>query len=491
MNDESRGHGDVLAYMETTEDLRRISEHLFLDQQTLLPDASSDDRARQIGLMERMIRDRTAAPEFGALLDGSRADAESLPWFAAAERDFTRERQRPGDAQQAFASIGIQAGSAWRKAREVGDWSAFAPWLAKMVDINLRVAEAMGYEDHPHDALLSLYDPGPSSAELNLLFDSLRDDLVRLNRERELVPITESPVIDTATMLAIARDVSEFVGFDFTRGALAISPHGYTNPGGPNDVRITFRDDQSVVAIVGTVLHELGHAVYEQGIAPHLWGTNAGRGIMPYIHESQSKFWENIVGRRQDVMPALADIIAAHLGEGVPGASAEEIHDLYTRAPSSMIRTESDEVSFNLHILLRWEIENKLLSGTLTVDEVPELWNTRSEEYFGRAPASVSEGALQDPHWCRRYMGLFTAYIVGNIASAQLAESMETSGVSIGTAAADRDFSEVLGWTRTNVHSFGRSLTMTEILERATGRPLDAEPYRRHLTGRYGAASGL
>lgn len=476
------------AYMAETEDLRRVSEHLFLDQQTIMPPAATDDRARQIGLLERMIRDRLAADEFAALLDSVEAERPDVRWLGAARRDLHRERNRPAAAQQAFASVGIQANTAWKRAREENDWAAFAPWLARMVDINLEVAAAAGYDEHPHDALLGLYDPGPTTAELDTLFARLRPTLVELSRDREQVDVPESPVVPTATVLAIAGDVARLLGFDLDRGALAISPHGYTNPGGPNDVRVTFRDDRPVAATLGTVLHELGHALYEQGVDPDLWGTAAGRGVMPYLHESQSKFWENIVGRRQDLMPALADILATHLGPDVPGCSADELYHVQAHGPASMIRTESDEVSFNLHILLRWEVERGLLSGALTVDDVPALWAERSTEYFGRPPRDFTEGPLQDPHWCRRYMGLFTSYVVGNLASAQMAEQITADGVDLAAAVAGRDLSPVLGWLRREVHGPGRSLPMTDLLVQATGRPLDADPYVRHLTGRYGTS---
>lgn len=472
-------------YLAQTEDLRRVSEHLFLDQQTIMPPAATEDRARQIGLLERMIRDRLAADEFAALLDAAEAEAPDMVWLAAARRDLDRERRRPAAAQEAFASVGIRANSAWRTAREQNRWQDFAPWLARMVEINLEVAQALGHDEHPHDALLSVYDPGPGTAELDSLFARLRPELVRLSAGRRQVEVTESPVVPPDTLLAIAADVCRLVGFDLERGALAFSPHGYTNPGGPNDVRVTFRADRPVVATLGTVLHELGHALYEQGVDPELWGTSAGRGVMPYLHESQSKFWENIVGRRGDLMPVLADLIAAHLGPGVPGCSAEEIGNLFLHGPMSMIRTESDEISFNLHILLRWEVERGLLSGTLAVDDIPDLWFARSVEYFGREPRDMAEGPLQDPHWCRRYMGLFTSYVVGNLASAQFAEAQAADGVDIGAAIAVRDLGPVLGWLRREVHAPGRSLPMTELLTRTTGRPLDADPYLRHLRGRY------
>lgn len=486
MTAESKAIRAALSYMAETEDLRRISEHLFLDQQTIMPPGATDDRARQIGLLERTIHDRLASEEFGVLLDAVEAEHSGTVWLQAARRDHQRERHRPAAAQQAFASVGIQANAAWKRARQENDWDAFAPWLARMVEINLEVADALGYEKHAHDALLAVYDPGPTTAEIDSLFDRLRPLLVEQNRARPHVPTPESPVVPRTTLLQIARDIALLVGFDFDRGGLAISPHGYTNPGGPNDVRVTFRDDRPVAATVGTVLHELGHALYEQGIDPGLWGTAAGRGVMPYVHESQSKFWENIVGRRADVMPLLAELIARHLGSDVPGCAPDELYHLQVHGPTSMIRTESDEVSFNLHILLRWEVERGLLSGSLRVSEVPELWAERSVEYFGRPPEDHAEGPLQDPHWCRRYFGLFTSYTVGNIASAQLAEQMGADGVDLGSAVTDRDFTAVLGWLRREVHGPGRSLSLTELLTQATGRPLDAEPYARHLIGRYG-----
>jgi carboxypeptidase Taq len=475
---------ELLEFMATTEDLRRISEHLFLDQQTALPPAAIDDRARQIGWLEGQIHDRIASDEYRILIERLTAEDPDVAWLDAARRDNLRETLRPAAAQRAFASVGLQAVAAWNQAREISDWSAFSPWLQRMVDINLEVAEAMGYDDHPHDALLSLYEPGPTSVEINAIFSTLREDLVRLSRDREVAPQPASPVVATEQLLAIARDIGDLFGFDFRRGTLAISPHGYTNPAGPNDTRVTFRAGQPIAGTVGTIMHEYGHGLYEQGIAPELWGTAAGRGIMPYLHESQSKFWENIVGRRRDLMPVLSDIVQRHTGD-VPGTSAEDLYAVQAGGPASMIRTESDEVSFNLHIFLRWEIETALLDGSLRVEDVPALWNERSLEYFGRAPQDDREGALQDPHWCRRYMGLFTSYVVGNIGSAQMAEAQERDGVSIPDAVAARDFRAPLDWLRTNIHAPGRTKTMHEVLTDATGSRLDAEPYRRHLVGRY------
>ncbi|MGB4138043.1 MAG: hypothetical protein WA971_15875 [Microbacterium sp.] len=469
-------------HLRHTEDLKNINERLWLDQQSYMPPAALAERIRHTGIIQDLVQQRLTSPELGRLLD---EDTEQASWLAVARRE--RENAlRMGDATWTrFLQTAGRAFDAWVIARDGDDWSAFEPWLAEMVAINRDFAERMGYAEHPMDALLSVYVPGPSHAEITEVFEGLKGFLIDARRRR----VADEPVYDVEgephELVSIMREIGELIGFDFARGGVGFTPHGYTSIAGPRDARVTIRQDVPLFQAVSTAVHEYGHALYGQGVAEELWETPAQHGSMPYIQESQSKFWENIVGRRADFGIRIGEILARHY----PQRSAEDwgraYHRSLTRGVSSPVRVAADEISFNLHIILRYEIECGLLDGTIPPDRVPEVWDAKSEEYLGIVPASLGIGALQDPHWARRFFGLFTAYVVGNVSSAQLARAMAEQGVSIEEAVRRADFGEVRGWLRENVHGPGGTVTLQEMLVNATGSRMSPDAYRDHLRERY------
>ncbi|NTI78569.1 carboxypeptidase M32 [Rhizobium rhizogenes] len=488
---------DLRTYLAETEDYRRIFDHLRFDQQSYMPDKATADRARQLGLMERQLRMRTGAPELGRLIAAVEAtnpdEKTDFPTWAiahVARRDHETELRRPVDQLAAFQRTASEGFLAWRDARKTSNWAAFAPWLRKIIDINLRLADAIGYAEHPMDALLSMYEPALSWRETQVLLDSVRDIVVPLNARRlEIVNSLKPdpmPVLPRDKVFAFVHDLAKNLGYDWDRGGLSISPHPFTSPSGANDVRFTLRDDVPFSDILKTAVHELGHALYEQGVFPDLWGTSAARGVMPYVHESQAKYWENIVGREPEFAVWAYDMLRLYLDDAPAGFGPEALHRAALYGPTSLIRTGSDELSFNLHIILRWEIECALLTGEIDVMDVPALWNERSLQYFGQKVPDDSVGCLQDPHWCHRYMGLFTSYTIGNVMSAQFWKTMETEGLSVNAALDARDVSPLLGWLRRNVHSVGRTYTLTELVTRVTGSPLSVDAFRAHLDRRYG-----
>lgn len=470
-------------YLQEIEDLKSISERMWLDQQSTMPPAAIDDRVRQAGLLQDLVQERLTSDRLADLLQEASGEE---PWIQVTLADRQQALRLGDETWKRFLETGAKAFDVWEKARAASDWKPFEPWLQKMVEINHEYADLVGYVSHPMDALMSVYVPGPTHAEISTVFDDLRDFLIRARQARVIEPVPSIDHAEPHVLISIAEDIGQLVGFDFERGGIAFSPHGYTSSAGPKDVRITFRKDVSLFEAVSTIVHEYGHALYGQGVSRELWGTPAQHGSMPYIQESQAKFWENIVGRREDFCSLVGEILARRVGGG---RSAEEWGAAYylaqTRAPSSPIRIATDEVSFNLHIILRFEIEEALLNGEATVAQVPDVWNAKSEEYLGITPESLRVGTLQDPHWTRRFFGLFTAYTVGNIASAQLVEAMTSQGVSLESAANRADYGDVLSWLRTHVHAPGRTVTVQEMLINATGRPLDAAPYKAHLRDRY------
>ncbi|MGF2949382.1 gluzincin family metallopeptidase [Microbacterium alcoholitolerans] len=469
-------------YLSELEALKNIAERMWLDQQSAMPPAAINERVNQAGILQELIQQRLVSDQLGELLDATSGDE---PWLGVVREDRAQALRLSSGIWRRFLEVGAQAFNVWEQARKDEDWASFEPWLAKMVEIDKEYAETVGYDVHPMDALLSVYAVGPTHAEISEVLSEMRDFLIDARKAREVEEFEEEGRQPEHLLLAIARDIGELIGFDFARGGIAFSPHGYTSSAGPNDVRITFRSDVPLFEAVSTMVHEYGHALYGQGVAEELWDTPAGHGSMPYLQESQAKFWENIIGRRADFAQRIGEILERRIGRLSAAEWAVRYHRSQTRAASSPIRIATDEISFNLHILLRFEIEEQLLSGTITVADVPQVWNAKSEEYLGIIPATIREGALQDPHWTRRMFGLFTAYVIGNVASAQLAQAMEDQGISIAEAIASRDFSAVLGWLQKNVHSPGRTKSVQEVLQAATGSPLNAAPYRKHLADRY------
>ncbi|MGB4138041.1 MAG: hypothetical protein WA971_15865 [Microbacterium sp.] len=473
---------DLKQYIRELEDLKNIAERMWLDQQSVMPPAAIHERVRQTGILQELVQQRLVSDELGALLEQASGDE---PWLGVVQDDRAQALRLSSGIWRRFLEVGAQAFSVWEQARKDEDWASFEPWFAQMVEINEEYAATVGYEHHPMDALLSVYAAGPTHAEIAGVLSDMRDFLIETRKARTVLDVEDEGLAEPHLLIAIAEDIGELIGFDFERGGIAFSPHGYTSSAGPNDVRITFRSDVPLFEAVSTMVHEYGHALYGQGVAKELWETPAGHGSMPYVQESQAKFWENIIGRRADFAQRIGEILERRLGRRTAAEWGEAYHRSQVAAPSSPIRIATDEISFNLHILLRFEIEEALLNGSISVADVPEAWNAKSREYLGIVPASLREGALQDPHWTRRMFGLFTAYVIGNVASAQLAAAMEDDGVSIEAAVAKGDFSEVLGWLRTHVHAPGRAKSIQQILQDATGRPLDAAPYRQHLAGRY------
>ncbi|GAA3934308.1 hypothetical protein [Microbacterium soli] len=470
-------------YLSELEALKNIAERMWLDQQSYMPPAALPERARQAGILQNLIQERLVSDELGALLDAASGDE---PWLGVVREDREQALRLSSGIWRRFLEVGAEAFSVWEQARQDEDWATFEPWLARMVEIDKEYAETVGYDVHPMDALLSVYAAGPTHAEISGVLNDMRDFLIEARKARPVEDyVEEEGPAEEHLLFAIAHDIGELIGFDFDRGGIAFSPHGYTSSAGANDVRITFRSDVPLFEAVSTMVHEYGHALYGQGVARELWDTPAGHGSMPYLQESQAKFWENIVGRRADFAERIGEILERRLGRRSAAEWASMYHRSQTRAASSPIRIATDEISFNLHILLRFEIEEGLLNGSISVADVPTVWNAKSEEYLGIIPANIREGALQDPHWTRRMFGLFTAYVIGNVASAQLAQAMEDQGVSISDAIAGGDFSAVLGWLREHVHGPGRTTSVQEILLAATGSPLNAAPYRKHLTDRY------
>jgi carboxypeptidase Taq len=500
-------------YRELLERLREIAvwgsinATLGWDQEVMMPPAAAALRGDQAAVLGEFIHQRRTAPELGELIARCEADAETMADPDAAanlrnlRRDYDRATRLPTDLVREMAETTTRAMHAWREHRETSDFAGFAPWLEKLVGLNRRTAECLGVPEggEMYDALLESYEPGMRAAELDRVFRELRAGLVPLIRElREngRAPATEwmDIPLPVEAQVAFNRDVVERMGFDFSGGRLDVSTHPFCESAGPGDTRLTTRYDagQMLSALHGT-MHETGHGLYEQGLPKaERFGQPLAEAASMGIHESQSRMWENFVGRGRPFWEWALPELQRQAGD--PAISALDVETVFrglnTVSPN-LIRIESDEATYNLHIMLRYDLERAMLKGDLSVADLPGVWNERVRADLGLEVPDDRRGVLQDIHWSMGAIGYFPTYTLGNLYAAQLWDAIGTAIPDLDAQLARGELGGLLGWLRTNVHQHGRRYTAPELCERATGRPLSHEPLLRYLEGKLRPVYGL
>jgi carboxypeptidase Taq len=409
-------------------------------------------------------------------------------------------RRIPLRLVQEMAALKAVAQQAWAEAKQNNDFAHFAPYLKQMIRLSRELADAIGYDAHPYDAMLLQYEPGMTAARLSQLFQDLKCAILPLLRR-----IASSGVSLPGDLLtreypadkqrAFGLEIAQAFGYDLERGRLDEAVHPFEISFTREDVRITtrYRPNYLPGAIFG-ILHETGHGLYEQGVDPALTrtalacdflGLYAVGGASYGAHESQSRLWENLVGRSRAFwyrhFPSLRDYFPAQLAD----VDWETFYQAVNRVQPSLIRVEADEVTYNLHIMLRVEIEMGLMDGSLTVDRLPEVWNAKMEEYLGITPPVDSQGVLQDVHWSSGYIGSFPTYTIGNIMSAQFFQAAQRDVAGLDDALAVGDYRPLLGWLTENVYRHGRAFSAEELLLRNTGSSLNLAPYLAYIENKY------
>lgn len=471
------------------------------DQQTYMPRKGAPLRGEQMAFLAGLGHQKATDPKFGELLaavESSSLIADENGAEAANVREWRRTYDRavklPAELVEEMARVTTQAQPAWEEARKKNHFGTFEPWLGKVVALKRQEAAAVGFTDHAYDALLSEYEPGATAAELKTLFAGLTESLVPLIRQ-----IAESPrkpkrdvlerefAVDRQRIFAEAAAVA--FGFDFAAGRLDTTAHPFCSGMGPGDCRITTRYNPRFFseAFFG-VLHETGHALYEQNLPAEHFGTPLGAACSLGIHESQSRLWENQVGRGR----AFWEHFFPRAKQTFPGSLADvSLDDFYFAANDvrpSFVRVEADETTYNLHIALRFEIELELLSGNLATADLPTAWNERFQKLFGLAVPDDARGCLQDIHWAFGGLGYFPTYTLGNLYAAQF---MEAARTSLGGSAAVEElfrkgeFTPLREWLVANVHRHGQHYRPGELCRRATGRPLSSAPFLTYLQEKY------
>jgi carboxypeptidase Taq len=495
---------ELKARLAEHDDLASAAEVLRWDQATYLPEGGAAARGRQLATLERLIHARLTDPELARLLDRLAPEAEAegpdallARLVAVTRRDVERATRVPAALVGEFAAHRAVLYEQWTRARPAGDFGAVADGLARSVELSRRWAECFGPQAHLADPLIDAADPGVRTADLRALFAELRAALVPL-----VEAITRAEPADDACLrqpydpeaqLAFGLRLAERFGFDRARGRQDRSPHPFMIKLSLGDVRITtrVRPDELSEALFST-LHETGHALYEQGLDPALEATPLAHGASSGVHESQSRLWENLVGRSlpfwKGQYPRLQAAFPAQLGE----VSLDTFYRAINRVERSLIRTAADEVTYCLHVILRFDLELALLEGRLAVRDLPEAWNERMRADLGVVPDGDADGCLQDVHWFDGPVGgAFQSYALGNLVSAQLFDAALRAHPGLLAELEAGRFDTLLGWLRRHVHVHGRARTPDELILAATGAPLSTGPYLAYLRHKYGALYAL
>lgn len=473
------------------------------DQETYMPPKGQATRGHALSVLAGLHHDHLTDPALAEAIAAAAEVAGDDPTLAAqvdaARRDVTRASAIPGDLARRLAEVRSRAQGVWQQAKADADFDLFAPVLSEVLALTVEKADALvdaGIAEHRYDALLDAYEPGATEDQLAGLLGDLRAELSPLVKAVAAsgVTVDESPAhgnFPEAAQLALGRTVASAVGYDFDAGRLDASAHPFTTGFGPGDVRITWRcePDDFRPGLFG-IMHEAGHAMYEQGLPRELARTPLGEAVSLGIHESQSRLWENQVGRSRPFW----EWALPHFHEAFPGSSDVTVDALFpalhTITPS-VIRVEADEGTYNLHIIARFEIERQMIAGTVDVADLPTIWSDTYDELLGVRPISVADGVLQDIHWAMGAIGYFPTYTLGNLVAAQLFDAATAAVDDLPGHIASGDFEPLLSWLRENVHQQGRRLPAGELVERATGSPLSSDSFLTHLRTTAGEVYGI
>ncbi|MFI5282081.1 MAG: carboxypeptidase M32 [Candidatus Dormibacterales bacterium] len=501
MSDNLQRLKEILA--EVT-DLTRASAVLEWDQETFMPRGGIGARAEQLAALQRSAHVQFTSDEVGRLLERAEGEVGGLPYDSdeaslvrVTRRDYEEARRISPGLVAEMAHAGSSARPAWEQARHDSDFKVFAPSLEKNVDLNRQLADALGYEKRPYDALINHTETGMTTDQLEAIFGEIKAAVVPLIADiAQHVDAVDDRVLyrgfDTALQLQYALDVAWRLGYDLEGGRQDLSTHPFSTTFGPGDSRITTRVSRDFFneCLFGSI-HEAGHAMYTQGMGKVLDRTPVWAAASPGFHESQSRLWENLVGRSlpfwKHFYPSLKSVFPGPL-QGVDDVA---FYKAVNRCHPSLIRVESDEVTYNMHIMVRFELENEMLEGRLKVKDLPEAWNDRFKTYLGIAVPNDREGVLQDIHWSYVGFGIFPGYTIGNLIGAQLMEKIRTEFPDLDAQFERGEFSTLLGWLQTNIHRQVRKFTPNELLERATGKPMIAGPWIDYVRRKFGALYGL
>lgn len=486
----------LLARLKRIQVLATVSGHLGWDEQVYLPPGSAPLRGQQSALMAELVHREASHPEIGEMLSAVEATpaeltADQLAVVRQARRDYDQATKLPADFVREKAEHTSRGYHAWVSARSRSDFGSFAPFLVKHLELARREAGYMGCGARPYDYWIDQHDPGVDSQNIAQLFAGLKEGLVPLVRQiaasgvrsrREA--LCRCPVYDQRELL---YELIERLGFDFQRGRLDVSLHPFCSGSGM-DTRMTtrFNADAPLDSLFGAI-HETGHGMYEQGLVVDYHGTALGMNAGMAWHESQSRLWENQVARSRAFWQYFEPRFRSRFTEQASVLDSDELYLAVNTVRPGCIRVEADEVTYNLHIILRFEMERRMFAGDLAVDDLPQAWNDGMQELLGLRPPDDRRGVLQDIHWSGGSFGYFPSYCLGNMIAAQLWDTVRRSEAGLEDDFSRGDFSRLLRWLRANVHHRGRRMGTLEMVKAVTDQELSPRPLLDYLRERYGS----
>ena len=502
-------HSDarIQQLLERTHEIADLSALVALagwDQNTALPEGAGEVRGHQLASIQGVLHDRWTAAQLGSLLDELEKVVEQ-PTYTDADRGLVRQTRRaydnatklPRSLVEEMARVEAGSFEAWRRAREHSDFASFAPWLGRTIALQREVADRFGYQETRYDALLDLYEPGLTASKVDRLFAPVREvSKTLLRRIQESGHTVNASVLEgtfpAEKQMALTEKVLLGMGYDLTRGGIARSPHPFTTDfGSPFDVRLTVNPDERFIqASVMAAIHEGGHALYEQGSAPTLVRTPVAGGASMGAHESQSRLWENAIGRSQSFWRGQYAAVQQAFPEHFKHVDAATFARALNHVQPSLIRIEADEVTYNLHIIIRYELEREMVNGNVAVELLSEMWNAKYRDYLGVEPPNDAEGVLQDIHWTSGF-GYFPTYTLGNLYAAQIYATLRQTFPDFDERLAAGDTLFVLNWLREHMYVYGAIYEPEDLIRRVTGASPDPLFFVRYLTSKFEAIYDL
>jgi carboxypeptidase Taq len=492
----------LVADTRETAMLASVEALLEWDERTMMPAAAGEYRAEQITYLAGMLHRRRTDPKLGEWLNtltAEKLDPHSDEGATVREmkRKYERQVKLPQALVEELARTSVLGQQAWVTARAKNDFASFRPLLEKTFQLKREAADALGYEETRYDALLDDYEPRARTSQVTKVLAALREQLVPL-----VVAISASgrkPKVEILERQYAVKDQEEFAkqvaarcGFDFKRGRLDVTAHPFCTNNGPNDTRITTRyDERHFPGAFFGVLHEAGHGIYDQGLRSEWYGLPPGEAVSLGIHESQSRMWENFVGRSQAFWQYFYGEAQRRFATALGDVPLADFYWAINDVRPSLIRTEADEATYNLHVLVRFELEQALVADDLKCADLPGAWNEKYQHYLGIVPPNDADGVLQDIHWSAGLVGYFPTYSLGNLYAAQFFEQADRDLGGLDAQFAKGEFEPLKNWLREKIHKPGQCYAADELGQRVTGKPLSHAPLMNYLKRKFGSLYGL
>jgi carboxypeptidase Taq len=485
-------------------DLRAASSLLSWDQQVNMPPGGAEARGNQLATLGKLAQIKFTYDEVGKLLDELKAEYagtdpgsdDDAALIRVTTRDYDKAVRVPPEFVAEAAIVTTKSHEAWVEARKKSDFSIFCPHLENVLELVHKYISFFPPADHPYDTLLDDYEPGMKTADVQVIFDKLRPKQVKLIKAISNAKQVKSDFLyvkyDEKKMLKFGEEVVTKFGFDWNIGRQDKAPHPFCTSFGLNDVRITTRFElDNPTAMLFSTMHETGHAFYNMGSKPSYERTPLAGGTSLAIHESQSRMWENLVGRSMPFWEYFYPQFKKNFTSQLEGVSLKSFYKAINKVEPTLIRVNADEATYNLHVMLRLELEIAMVEGKLAVKDLPEIWNTKMNEYLGVTPPNDAQGVLQDIHWSGGSIGYFSTYALGNLVSAQLWEKIHKDIPDLDEQIRKGKFDSLLTWLRENIHVHGRKFEPQDLVQKITGSKIDSGPYVRYLTKKFGEIYAL